>query len=190
MEEIQNKKVIAIVGEMASGKDAVKKYLFERYGAQSIKYSQIPRDILNRLYLPESRENLSDVTILLINRFGQDLLANVIIRDASKLDASIVVLDGARRYGDIGQIMKIPNFTLMAVVATPENRYERLVKRAENPGDDEKTFSEFMNDHKRETEKSIQELIEMAHYKIDNNGTFEDLYKQVDDVMIKILATK
>lgn len=182
------KTIIVLTGLMACGKDVTKKYIEEKYGAKSLKFSQIMRDILNRLHLENSRDNIIAVSTILRESFGQDLLAKVITEDAKKIDAPIVILDGARREEDLIYAEQLPSFNLISVDAKPEIRYERAKSRNENAGDAEKTFEMFLEDHKKPTELGIPGLMKKAKYQIDNSGGFEELHKQIDDIMSKILS--
>ncbi len=179
------KKIIALTGPIASGKDVTKKYIEEKYGASSVKFSQILRDVLNRLCVPLERENLQKISFALRQSFGDDLLSKIIAEDAKNLDSEIVILDGARRMTDIEYAKKLPSFHLIRIDAAPEIRYQRAVLRNENVGDAEKTFEHFLKDHEAETEITIPEVMNHADSSLDNNGTFEDLYRQIDELMNK-----
>jgi len=185
--KIMAKIIIGLTGPIASGKGTVKKYIAEKYSARDCRFSTILRDILNRVDLPDSRDNLINLSTVLRKTFGEDLLAKAITKDASSLDADIVVIDGIRRMTDIGHLMGLDNFILISVDADPKIRYGRLVSRDENEGDGLKTFEDFQNDHKRETELSIPEVMSKAKEIINNNGNLDDLYKQIDNIIVKYI---
>ncbi len=180
--------VIVLTGLMASGKDVTKKYIEEKYGAKSLKFSQIMRDILNRLHLENSRDNIIKISTILRESFGQDLLAKVITEDAKKLGVAIVILDGARREEDIVYAEQLSNFNLISVDAKPEIRYQRAKMRNENSGDADKTFETFLEDHNKPTELGIPALMAKAKYSINNDLDLNHLHQQIDEIMSKILA--
>ncbi len=174
---------------MASGKDVVKKYLEEKHNAKSCKFSTIIRDVLDRLGVEKSRENMVNMSTSLRILFGEDLLARVIAKDSLEHDAPIVVIDGVRRNSDIVNLMGLPNFFLISIDADPEVRFKRMVLRNENKGDAEKTFEHFMADHKLETETQIPEVMSEAKFKIDNTeDTFPVLYAKIEKVFEEIKA--
>lgn len=179
--------IFGLVGMLACGKGAVKQRLVEKYKAQDCRFSTILRDVLTRVDLPHSRDNLIKISTVLRQNFGEDLLAKAIAKDASDLNSDIVVIDGMRRMSDIGHLINLPNFILVSVEAKPEIRYKRLVKRNENVGDGEMTFENFLADHKRETEITIPEVMSHAKEIINNDGSVEDLNKQVDMIVAKYL---
>lgn len=181
-----SKIILGLVGSLASGKDTTKKYLAEKYKAKDCRFSTILRDVLNRITVPVSRENMQSLSTILRANFGENLLAKAIANDAAKLDADIVVVDGVRRPTDIEHLVKLPNFSLIKIDANPKIRYERMVKRNENEGDDKKTFEQFMKDHEAEADSLIPVVMESAKYSIDNSGSFEDLYKQIDEIIKKL----
>jgi dephospho-CoA kinase len=180
-----SKIILGLVGPLACGKETVKKYLVEKYKAKDCRFSTILRDILNRVTIPISRENLQKLSTVLRVNFGEDLLAKAIAMDAAKFDSEIVVIDGVRRPTDIEHLTKLPNFFLIKIDADPKLRYERLVARNENDGDDKKTYEEFLKDHEAEADRLVPAVMATAKHSIDNSGSFEDLYKQVDELIKK-----
>ena len=181
-----SKIIIGLVGPIASGKDVTKKYLESKYGAKHCKFSTPLRDVLNRLFIEISRDNIIDLSTILRERFGQDLLAKVMAHDASELDSDIVIIDGVRRLSDIEHLTKLSHFSLVKIDADSKIRYERMKLRNENVGDADKSYGEFMEDHERETEATIPEVMEKAKFSLDNSGGLEDLYKQIDELITKI----
>lgn len=181
-----SKIIIGLVGPLASGKETVKKYLVEKYKAKDCRFSTILRDILNRVTIPISRENLQKLSTVLRVNFGEDLLAKAIAMDAAKFDSEIVVIDGVRRPTDIEHLTKLPNFFLVKINTDPKLRYERLIKRNENEGDDKKTYEEFLKDHEAEADRLVPVVMATAKHSIDNSGSFGDLYKQVDELIKRL----
>jgi len=175
-----------MVGSLASGKETTKKYLVEKYNAKDCRFSSILRDVLSRLTIPNSRENLQKISTILRANFGENLLAKVITADAAKLEADIVLIDGVRRFTDIEHLKDLPNFVLVKIDADPKLRYERMKLRNENAGDDKKTYEDFLKDHEAEADKQIPEVMKTAKYSIDNSGTFEELYKKIDELIAKL----
>jgi dephospho-CoA kinase len=174
------KLIIGIVGPIASGKGTIKEYLISKYGAKDCRFSTILRDVLKRLSLEINRDNLINLSTSLRQTFGQDLLAKVIMEDAKNISANIVVVDGVRRMEDIQYLKKLDGFILLGIDADPKIRYQRLVSRNENVGDDKKTYEEFLADHLRETEITIQEVMKNAKTILNNNGTMTELESKID----------
>ncbi len=178
-----DKLIICFVGLIASGKDAAKKYLEEKYGAESFRFSSILRETLDSLGVEKNRDNLILLSTWARENFGNDLLAKTMAKKASEATNNLVIIDGARRLDDLKYLKEHKNFFLIAIEASSEIRYKRSLSRNENPGDAEKSYETFLADHEKETEKTIPETMANANFKIDNNHDFESLYKQIDELM-------
>ncbi|MFA5126942.1 MAG: AAA family ATPase [Patescibacteria group bacterium] len=178
-----DKKILVFTGLLACGKGTVAKYLVEKYQARTFRFSTMLRDVLTRLYLPDSRENMQTLSRILRENFSQDIMSKVIANDAATTNTDLIVIDGARRLTDVEHLQKLPGFTLVAIEVDVKIRHQRLVARNENPGDADKTFEQFLQDEKAEPEVEIPFLMSRASIKIDNNGILEDLYKQLDNLV-------
>ncbi|MEI7498523.1 MAG: AAA family ATPase [Candidatus Falkowbacteria bacterium] len=178
-------KIIGLVGSLAAGKGTIAKYLIEQKAANGHRFSTMLRDILKRIYVEEERGNLQILSTILRQNFGEDIMAKVIANDVTNDEHDIVVIDGVRRFADITYLTKLPNFILARVVADPEIRFERLVKRAENPGDTEKTFNQFLADELKEADAEVPMVMEKADVEINNNGNLDELYQQIDRLIEK-----
>ncbi|MDO8626193.1 MAG: AAA family ATPase [Candidatus Magasanikbacteria bacterium] len=178
--------ILGFIGQLASGKGTLAKYCSEKYSAKTYRFSTMLRDILDRLYIEKSRENLQKISRVLRENFGQDLMSRVIAEDVNNDQGAIIIVDGVRRPTDITYLETNPNFYLVYITANQKIRWGRLVKRRENPGDETKTFAEFCQDEQAEAEKHIEKLGQKAKFVINNDGSFEDLYKQLEDIVTTI----
>lgn len=176
--------ILGIAGEIAAGKGTTAKYLIEKYGASTHRFSTALRDVARRMYLEESRENLQKLSTLMRDGFDENILSKVIANDIEKDSNKIIVIDGVRRMRDLEFLEKMPGFKLVYIETDLKKRYERIIKREENIDDKEKTFDEFKKDNKREAEIQIKYLKNEAAFVIDNNGAFEELYAQVDKIVL------
>ncbi len=178
-----NKIIFGFVGDLASGKGTAAKYLQEKYGATTYRFSTMLRDILDRVYVPKSRENLQQLSTFLRESYGQDVMSRVIAEDVARDNNTLVIVEGIRRPSDIEYLKKLEGFHLVYLTGEPRIRWERLVARKENPGDSEKTFEEFLRDEQAEADKLIKELGNTAPDKIENNGGFDEFYQKLDTLV-------
>jgi len=181
-----NNIIIGIVGEIAAGKGVAAEYLKQKYGAAIFKFSTSMRDVAARLYLDPTRENIQKVSTVLRAGFGDDIFAKVMAKDAAASKAPFIITDGIRRPSDIVELAKLPNFHLLAIVADEKTRYERVRTRNENVDDANKTWENFQKDAMAETELRIRDIAAKAEYTIDNNGTIDDLHRDLDAIVAKI----
>ena len=128
---------------------------------------------------------MSLLSTVLRQNFNEDLFAKVITENVKNDPNNIIVVEGIRRMADIKYLMELDNFILTRVVADSKIRYERLIKRTENPGDTKKTYEDFLRDHKLETELQIPEVMKRAVATIDNNDDVNVLYKQIEQLLTK-----
>jgi len=177
--------IIGLVGPMASGKGVVSQYIQDNYQAGYHRFSHMLRDVVRRLGIEESRENLQKISICLRENFGQNLMAHAIKHEVENDDKEIVMIDGIRREGDVTYLKELPNFILVYIDSDIKTRYDRTITRAENATDKDKTFEQFENDHLADTETTIPPLKEISHEVIDNDGSLEELYEKFDNIIKK-----
>lgn len=175
--------ILGISGEIASGKDTVSKMLREKYGFGALMFSNILRDILDRLYIEQSRNNLAKLSMHLRKCFGEDTLSRVILKDAESIESEYIVVDGVRRLADIIHLEGNGNFYFVYVEASPEVRQERIVSRGQNTDDSTKTVLQLEKDQNLEAEAQVCSLKERADFVINNDGTIEELQAQVDKMV-------
>lgn len=181
-----SKIIVGFTGPIASGKDASKKYLEEKYQGKSFRFSTVMRDILSRLDLEINRVNLSNVSRCLRETFGEDLFAKTMARDVMADPTEVIIVDGIRRLADIAYLKNVPGFHLISIDADPKIRHTRLINRGENADDANKTFDQFLADHQLETELSIPAVMAEANFRINNDENFADLYEQIDKIISEI----
>ncbi len=178
--------ILGFVGDLASGKGTVCKYLKEKYGTESYRFSTMLRDILKRVYLENSRENMQLLSTVMRENFGQDIMSKVIAEDVKNDPKEIVAVEGIRRPTDITYLEKNSGFHLIYITADSKLRWKRLVERNENPGDAKKTYEQFLKDEQAEADRLIKSLGAKAEFKITNDGTYDEFYKQMDEILKSI----
>jgi dephospho-CoA kinase len=179
----QSPYIIGLVGHPASGKGTVAAELIAHHDAVSFRYSTMLRDILTRLHLPHDREHIAATSHMIRETFGSDIMSRVIAEDAKQSSAPIVIVDGIRRMEDIIHLKDNPKFMLVAIEASMQTRYERLIARTENTDDQTKTFEQFKADHLHESDREVDEVITHAQIRIDNNGSADTLREQIDTLV-------
>lgn len=177
------KKIIGLVGLIASGKGVAKNYLIKEYEAIEFRFSSILREALDVLGIEQTRDNIISLSTWSRENFGNDLLAKAMAKHVKNSKKNIIVIDGIRRMDDILYLKDLPGFKMIAIEADSELRYKRSIIRNENPGDKEKNYEQFLKDHQKETEITIPETMNNADYKIINEGSLEDYYKEIDKIM-------
>lgn len=183
---MNNKIVLGLIGEIASGKSAVADFLVDEFQSETASFSDPLRRILDMLGLPQSRENMVWLGVDLRERFGQDILAKSIFQTVIASSAPIICLPNIRLNGDVMLLKTLPNFYLVNIEATAEIRYQRLTQRTENTDDATKTWEEFLADSNLPTEINIRELSKQAQFSISNNTCQANLFKQIRSIIQEI----
>lgn len=180
------KKIIfGFVGHIACGKDTCTNYLKEKYSSTTYSFSTMLIDSLNRFYLKINRDNLIKMSEAIREKFGENTMAKTIAQDVEKDNGHMIGIPNIRRMADIEFLSKNSGFVLVKIQAESKTRYKRLIKRTEKADDGTKTYEQFLEDQKRSTEVSIDEVAGHATETIDNNGSLEYLYKQLDALVKK-----
>lgn len=178
--------IFGISGEIGAGKDTAKEYLVTRYNAKSLGFSMILKDILDRLYLPAERAKYANLAEALRNTFGENILATVIAEDARQSSASMVVIDGIRKFGELEELQKLSNFHFLFVDTDLRVRYDRIRARGMKVDDTTKTFEEFVRDHEHAADREVRELKNKADITLENNGTLEDLHGHIEEILQRL----
>ncbi|NOZ58246.1 MAG: AAA family ATPase [Euryarchaeota archaeon] len=178
--KIGERVVIGVMGRIGSGKSEASRYIAQRYGGRVFRFSDVLKDVLQRLYLPPRRENFITLGTALRRGFGDGVIARALKRDILASDARVVVVDGVRYPEEVEMIKSFENSVLLYIHASPEVRYQRAVKRGEK-GEATISYEEFLKNDGAETEKRIEELAKLADHRIDNNGTLEELHTALDE---------
>ena len=180
-----DKIIFGVTGEMASGKGIVAKYLNEKHGARTYKYSSLLRELLDTADIDKSRKNLSVLGTKIREMFGRYAMTDVLIWRVLNSEEKIIVVEGIRHKDEVEAWQRLKNFTLIAVDADARIRYDRLVARNENVGDGIKSFEDFVKDSEMGTEEQIVETIALADEKITNNTGLEEFLAQIDALVLK-----
>lgn len=183
---------IGLSGTSLAGKGVTREYIEGKYDAFGISFSDILRSELRKRDIEINRPNLLAVGNELREKYGPNVIAKRIV-DNVKDRAGIALIDSIRNPAEIQELEKnLKNFVLIFIDAPIETRYERsLLRKREGGG--EKTFAEFKAEDTAETsldgpdhESNIMKCKPFAKYVIINDGSFEDLYKKIDDILASL----
>src|SRR5688572_17025142 len=91
--------VIGLVGEKGSGKETFGNFLMEAAKGKKVKrirFSDLLNFTLKLWDLPQTRENLQNLAVLMDTNFGTGTLTGAVSKQIQDLEADIVILDGVR----------------------------------------------------------------------------------------------
>jgi len=185
----ENKKIIiGLVGESGSGKDTVADYLEEKYGAILMRFADPLRETLSLYVQNISREDLQWFSFALRNRFGNKVLSEALRKKIDLIDEGIVFINGMRVPEDYGFVKSFPNSYVVYVTLDQKSRWQRIYNRKEK-SDDKVSLEKFQEMERAEIEVSIPKIGEKADFRIENTGTKEELFAQVDELIHSLQNT-
>lgn len=189
---IKKKNYIGVVGQIASGKGILVDYLIKKFGFVSFSLSSIVHDELKKKETKKfTRQALQDMGDELRRRYGNDVLAQRIIKAVKEQKKDIVVIEGIRNPAELEFLKKNPNFILIGVKAKRELRFKRLLSRDKEW--DPKTYEDFLKVDRRDLgigqDKSGQQVgrcLPYCDYVLTNNKGLKDFEKKIGKLMKKI----
>lgn len=177
--------IIGITGSFGAGKGAVVDYLVREKGfADFSARSFITKEIKHR-DLPVNRDTMADVANDLRLKHGATYIIESLYNEA-KGKGSDAVVESLRAVAEVRLIKKLGGVVL-GITARPEVRYARAVSRGSET--DKVSFDEWLQQEVREsnpddpTKQDIFGALAEASVVIENNGSLEELYEQVDEML-------
>ncbi|MBL8030530.1 MAG: hypothetical protein JNN11_04765 [Candidatus Doudnabacteria bacterium] len=180
-----SKKILGLVGEKFAGKDAAANYLVKTYSAEHVRFSHVFDEILNILNIPISRANEIAVGNGIRSVFGEGVFVPAIVKRVQSSGSDLVVVNGIRLKEEY-EALKALGTKFIYITASADIRFSRYGIRKEKSDDGLLDFKNFMELEKTHTEEFISTLGSRADFKIENNGSLEDLYKSIE-VLLKVI---
>lgn len=176
--------IIGIVGSIASGKDTVADYLKTK-GFESFSHSDALREIMRKEGIETTTQNMTDFGNNLRKTKGYGYLSELIVNQLNPDKNTIVT--SIRQVGEIEYYRThCSDFVLIKLDAPINLRFERVIKR-NRPGDIQ-SMNELKDIEAKQADGNkgainMNKCYEMADIVIENDGTFEELYKKVDQIV-------
>jgi len=186
--------IIGVVGQIASGKGILVNYLTSHFNFISFSLSTIVHDELKKKGVKKfTRQTLQDVGDDLRREYGNEVLADRIIKAINGQKMGNVVIEGIRNPGEIEFLKKNKNFILIGVKATRELRFKRLLSRGKKW--DPQTYEEFLKVDRRDigigqniSGQQVGKCLAYCDYILTNNKAANDFEKKINNLMKKILS--
>ena len=175
--------LIGITGTDGGGKGAVVDYLVSEKGFAHYSGSGLITEAIEKRGMQVNRDNLRLVGNDLRRQFGNDYIARELIERSKNDNAKNVIIESVREVS-AADLIKSSGGTLLAVDADQKIRYERITKRGSKK--DSVSFDKFCEQEATEMNDpdphgmQKRQVIEAADYTIQNNGTLEELHKEID----------
>ncbi len=177
--------IIGLTGKNAAGKGEAAKHL-EKMGFAYFSLSDELREEAMRRGISHARESLIGLGRDIRSKKGVGYLASKVnekIERLKKEGTEKFVIDSIRSPGEIKELQKNGDFTLIGIEAGPEIRFQRMKRR--NRHGDAQSFEDFISQEKKENSsddfgQQMDRCLSMANTTVENNGTLGELYQKLD----------
>lgn len=182
---MKEKIVVGVAGMPGAGKATVKE-IVQKIGYSVVVMGDEIREETKRRKLKPTPENIGMVMLKLREEEGPYVVAKRCIPKIEKAKGRVVIVDGIRSPHEVEEFKRrFPNFTLLAIYASPETRFQRLFQRKRS--DDPKGWETFMERDLRELNVGLGNAIATADYVIVNEGTKTQLKRKVREVLEDVI---
>ena len=178
-----------ITGTIGAGKGTVVEYLEKSRGFRHFSVRRFLLEYIRQEGMPENRDSMFLVGNRLRKEFGPSYVVDRLYELAAKGGENCII-ESIRTPGEAISLRSKGNFYLLAVDADQAVRYERVIHRKSET--DKIPFITFIENEEREmtstdpNQQNLKECIRMADFVMLNNGSMEDLFAQVEEILKKI----
>jgi dephospho-CoA kinase len=181
--------IIGITGTLGAGKGTIVDFLVNQKGFAHFSVRAFVSEEIVRRGLEVNRDNMVVVANDLRTRNSPSYITDQLFLKAQTQGRNSVI-ESIRTPGEIYALRKLGNFILFAVDADPEVRYQRITLRKSET--DSVSYETFLENERREMEsldpnsQNVGKCIELADFHLLNNGTIEQLNRQVEEVLTQM----
>ncbi len=174
--------IIGITGTLGAGKGTVVNYLVKNGGFKHYSVRSFLIDEINRRGIAVNRDSMTEVANELRAKHSPSYIIEQLYLKALKNGGNSII-ESIRTPGEVDFLQKQGYFFLIAVDADPKVRYKRIVIRGSET--DQISFNTFIANEEREfsgtdpNKQNLSDCIKQANLVLQNNGSIEDLEKQL-----------
>lgn len=179
-------KIIGITGTLGAGKGTIVEYLVKEKAYVHYSVRAFIAEEIKRRGMEVNRDTLTEVANDLRAEHTSSYITDQLFQKAFSTGEDAVI-ESIRTLGEIKSLRAKGHFYLFAVDADQKLRYERIMERKSET--DSVSFETFIDNENREmnsddpNKQNLAACIQEADYVFKNNGSIDDLYKQVEKVL-------
>ena len=171
--------VIGFVGLPGAGKTVALESVLDL--GEIATLGNVVRQEADSRNLLHTDENLGLIGKELRKEFGEDIVARRLVEIVKAIPTKVIFIDGLRSMFEVEIFRNYWKFPIIAFVVDDKLRHERLMERGRE--DDSLNIDDLKERDNREINYGLLEVIENANYKINNNGTIEELQKKTRTIV-------
>ncbi|MEJ5327472.1 MAG: AAA family ATPase [Candidatus Bathyarchaeia archaeon] len=176
-----DKIVVGLTGMPGAGKSIVAE-IAQTIGYAVVVMGDVVREETRRCGLPLTPENVGKVMLELREKGGPSVIADKCIPKIEQQKSNKVIVDGIRSLSEVDAFKRhFAKFSLIAVHASPETRFNRLFSRRRS--DDPDGWELFQERDMRELSVGLGNAIAMAEYMIVNENEKKDAAIKVKETL-------
>ncbi len=178
--------ILGITGTIGAGKGTLVDYLVKQKGFEHHSVREFLLEEIRRRGLPEHRGSMRDL--------GNELRrehhpAHVVETLHKRAEGTNAIIESVRTVGE-AEFLKALGASIVAIDADKKTRYDRAIARGSST--DNVSFEQFVEEENREMastepwDMNVFAVMDMADFKIQNDGTEAELHQKVDELLATI----
>lgn len=181
--------VLGITGTLGAGKGTIVDYLIRNEGFTHYSVRGFLMKEIKKRNLEANRDNMVLVANELRKKNGPSYIVEQLYKLAVKQGKNTII-ESIRTTGEIEALRKKGGFFMIAVDADARIRYQRIVQRGSET--DNVDYDAFIANENREMSsknpgtQNLMKCIELSDFALENDGTFQQLYDQIERVTKEI----
>ncbi len=189
----QQRTFICVTGMPGAGKSVIAKYIAKELGVKLYTMGDAVRRAAKKAGVGSDAKSMMEFAKNLRRKYGSAVVARLILEELKENSSELLIIDGIRNIDEVAEFRKHGSVVLVAVHASPRERFRRLKLRGRP--DDPSTWEEFVERDMRELELGIGNVIALADVMVVNeryplNVISQEALKRVREVLSEIVRTE
>ncbi|MCD6428076.1 MAG: nucleoside monophosphate kinase [Desulfurococcales archaeon] len=188
--ELQHRIFICVTGMPGAGKSVIARYIAKELGVKLYTMGDAVRRAAKKAGVGSDAKSMMEFAKNLRRKYGTAIVARLILEELKESNDKLLVIDGIRSIDEVAEFKKHGSVVLVAVHASPRERFSRLKSRGRP--DDPSSWEEFVERDMRELELGIGNVIALADVMVVNeyhplNVISQEALKRVREVLSRIV---